>query len=260
MKMTTYKKQDLFSVNYSLVDYDSASDVIIEHAKQNKSFGMTALAVHGLIESVWDKDLNRLVNKIDLVVPDGQPIVWALNFFYRTKLKSRVIGRIITYHVLKKADKAGLKVYLYGSTRDTLEKFEQYINKEFPNIEICGIHADRFREATEEEDQEDIQKINGSNANLVLVGRGCPRQEVWVANHIGSVHAPMMAVGAAFDFLAGNSVIAPSWMQRNGLEWLFRLMQEPSRLWKRYLFTNSYFIFLFVRQVFGLRPSRGISS
>jgi N-acetylglucosaminyldiphosphoundecaprenol N-acetyl-beta-D-mannosaminyltransferase len=246
-------KANLFSVNYALLDYTQAADVLINKAKVRSSFGLTALAVHGLVESVWDKDLLQSVRKIDLIVPDGQPIRWGLNYFHKAKLKDRVYGPTLTLHVLERANQLNLKVYLYGSTQTTLANFKQFINREYPGVNICGIHVDRFREATEEEDRADIEKINASGAHIVLVGRGCPRQERWVANHLGKVNAVMMAVGAAFDFHAGNVPQAPAWMQNNGLEWLYRLIQEPQRLWKRYLYTNSYFVFLFIKH--SLKPS-----
>lgn len=246
------QKRNLFSVEYAIVDYEKASDLIISNGEAHKSFGVTALAVHGLIESVWDSTLANLVNKIDLVVPDGQPIRWALNSFYKVGLKDRVYGPILTLHVLQKADQGKLRVYLYGSTQTTLSKLNAFITLNYPNITVCGIHVDRFRDASPEEDEMDIRKINASGANIVLVGRGCPRQERWVANHLGKVNASMMAVGAAFDFYAGTVKQAPSWMQRNGLEWLFRLIQEPGRLWKRYLTTNSYFVYLFLKKKLGM--------
>lgn len=246
------QKKDLFSINYAVTDYENASDLIISHAQKRNSFGVTALAVHGLMESVWDKTLANQVNKIDLIVPDGQPVRWALNSFYKVGLKDRVYGPILTLHVLRKAHDKQLKVYLYGSTSTTLAKLQEFIEKNYPGVTICGVHVDRFRDATPEEDQADIEKINVSGAHIVLVGRGCPRQERWVAAHLGKVHAAMMAVGAAFDFYAGTVKQAPTWMQNNGLEWFFRLTQEPNRLWKRYLTTNSYFIYLFLRQKLGL--------
>jgi N-acetylglucosaminyldiphosphoundecaprenol N-acetyl-beta-D-mannosaminyltransferase len=247
------EKRKLFAVNYSICDYESASDEIIQQAHQNHSFGVSALAVHGLIESVKDQNLGELVNKIDLVVPDGQPIRWALNSFYKVGLKDRVYGPTLTKYVLEKANRDGLKVYLYGSTETTITKFRDFINRTYPQVIIAGIHVDRFREATPEEDLQDIEKINASGAHVVLVGRGCPRQERWVANHLGKVNAAMMAVGAAFDFHAGTVKQAPAWMQKRGLEWFFRLTQEPKRLWRRYLFTNSHFVYLFFMHKLGLK-------
>jgi N-acetylglucosaminyldiphosphoundecaprenol N-acetyl-beta-D-mannosaminyltransferase len=247
--MNSPAKKPLFQVSYSITDYAEATQVIIHNAKQRNSFGVSALAVHGLIESYKDKALRDKVNKIDLIVADGQPVRWALNAIHGTTMTDRVYGPELTKWVLEACHKNGLKVYLYGSTENTLGKFKHFIEQTYPRAIVCGVHIDRFREATPEEDAEDIAKINQSGANVVLVGRGCPRQEKWVSDHLGKINAAMMAVGAAFDFHAGTVKQAPSWMQNNGLEWFFRLIQEPQRLWKRYLYTNSHFIFLFCRQV-----------
>lgn len=243
------KKYPLFGIIYTATDYEEASVAIVEAARAHKSYGVSALAVHGLITAYNDGPLKDLVNRIDLVVPDGQPVRWALNAFHRAGLKDRVYGPLLTLHVLEKANALGLNVYLFGSTQLTCHRFVQFINSRFPRVKIAGVHADRFREATADEDAEDIRSINDSNAHLVFVGRGCPRQEIWVANHLGKVNAAMMAVGAAFDFHAGTVKQAPAWMQRTGLEWLFRLIQEPRRLWRRYLFTNTQFVYLFLKSL-----------
>lgn len=241
------EKFALFGINYSATDYTQSSKLIIEKASSNSSFGVTALAVHGLIETYRSSSLRVLVNKIDLIVPDGQPIRWALNSFFKAGLRDRVYGPTLTLKVLESANNLNLKIYLFGSTEVTCQKFSTFILKNYPNVQLVGIHVDRFREATEAEDVEDIKKINTSGAHIVMVGRGCPRQEIWVSNHLGKVNAVMMAVGAAFDFHAGTVKQAPKWMQDHGLEWFFRLIQEPRRLWKRYLLTNSIFIFLFIK-------------
>lgn len=244
---TSFQSYPLFVPKYADVDYESASDIIIENAARRNSFGVSALAVHGLMESVTNETLREKINKIDLIVPDGQPVRWALNSFYNLGMKDRVYGPELTLWVLRKADNLSLRVYLYGSTETTLDKLQAFIRKNYPAVMICGVHVDRFRESTAEEDAEDVLKINESGAHVVLVGRGCPRQEVWVADHVGKINGAMMAVGAAFDFHAGVVKQAPKWMQNAGLEWLFRLIQEPRRLFKRYLLTNSQFVLLFLR-------------
>jgi N-acetylglucosaminyldiphosphoundecaprenol N-acetyl-beta-D-mannosaminyltransferase len=241
------RKQRLFGVDFAVVDYDSASDIIIEKAEHNRSYGVSALAVHGLVLSVRDPKIAQSVKKIEMVVPDGMPIRWALNSFYDIGLDDRVYGPTLTLHVLEKADRKNLNVFLFGSTKATLEKLSRFIASRYKNVKVVGMQKDRFREATPEEDRADINKINASRAHIVLVGRGCPRQEVWVSEHLGKVKAVMMAVGAAFDMHAGNLKQAPAWMQDRGLEWLYRLAKEPRRLWKRYLFTNSYFIYLILK-------------
>jgi exopolysaccharide biosynthesis WecB/TagA/CpsF family protein len=251
--MTEFDKYKLFIPEYANVDYEKASDIIIENAMENRSFGVSALAVHGLMASLSDKKLGTLINKIDLIVPDGQPVRWALNSFYKLGMKDRVYGPELTLHVLRKANRDGLKIFLYGSTGSTLNAFEDFIRNNYPQVIICGVHEDRFREATDDEGLSDIKKINSSGAHIVLVGRGCPGQEFWVANHKGSINAAMMAVGAAFDFHAGVLDQAPKWMQDKGLEWLYRLIKEPRRLWKRYFFTNSSFILKFLKYKLILR-------
>lgn len=237
----------LFGIRYSITDYEDATRLILSKAKASEAFGVSALAVHGLIESYNDPSLKEKVNTIDLVVPDGQPIRWALNYFHKSGLLDRVYGPELTLHVLKAASEEGLPVFFYGSTPQTLSLLSENLPKRFNGIKIAGMQADRFREATPEEKQKDIETIVSSGARLVFVGRGCPRQERWVADHKAYIPMPLLAVGAAFDFIAGNFSQAPKWMQRNGLEWLYRLILEPRRLWKRYLFTNTQFIFLFIK-------------
>ena len=240
-------KVSVFGIQYAVVDYASATRFIIESALKRERCGVSALAVHGLMEAYNQPEFKEQVNQLDLVVPDGQPIRWAMNAFYDCGLKDRVYGPDLTVKVLEAGNVHELKVFLFGSKPETLALLSKNIKAKYPKINIVGMQADRFREATAAEDLEDIAFINSLGANLVLVGRGCPRQEKWVANHLDSILVPMMAVGAAFDFLAGTLDQAPAWMQNNGLEWLYRLYKEPGRLWKRYLFTNTQFIFLFIR-------------
>jgi len=246
--------KELFNVKYSITDYEEASNLIVNKALKHETFSVSALAVHGLMESVKNKAFQNTLSKVDLIVPDGQPVKWALNSFFKVGLKDRVAGPTLTLHVLSKANELGLRVFLYGSELSTLEKIIRFTKLYYPNLTICGIHPDRFREATPEEDKEDTEKINGSDADIVLVGRGCPRQEKWVADH-RLINAPMLAVGAAFDFMAGNIKHAPKWAQDYGMEWFYRLIQDPKKLWKRYLVTNSHFIYLFLIHKAGLRKT-----
>lgn len=248
----TLPKFELLGINFTASDYENITKAIINHASQHQSIGLSALAVHGLIEAYENPVLHKLIHTIHYVVPDGQPIKWCLNYFHQANLQDRVYGPTLTLNVLEKANAQKLRIFLYGSTEKTLIRFRENISRHYPLIEIVGYHVDRFRNATKEEDEQDIEKINQSGAHIILVGRGCPRQEIWVAEHIGKINGVMLAVGAAFDFHANTLHQAPVWMQNNGLEWLFRLIQEPRRLWKRYLFTNSKFIYLILLKIFKL--------
>ena len=145
-------------------------------------------------------------------------------------------------HLCARAGAEGIPIYLFGSTEETCAKLAERLQETYPGLIIADIQPDRFREATPEEDEADVRRMNKSGAGLIFVGRGCPRQEKWVAAHRGRVNAAMVAVGAAFDFVAGSITHAPAWMQRAGLEWLWRVSSEPRRLWKRYLTTNTAFL------------------
>lgn len=246
-------KRRLFDVDFAITDYRGASEIIAENAINRVSFGVSALAVHGLVTSVSNQEYNKVLKKIDLIVPDGQPVKWALNHFYKVKLKDRVCGPELTLHVLQKCHEHSLKVYLYGSTKKTLEQLSLFIQKKYTNITICGVHEDRFRDATAQEDAEDIEKINKSGANVVLVGRGCPRQEIWVAAHKGQINSVMIAIGAAFDFHAGVIKRPSKFIQNIGMEWFYRFLQQPLKLWKRYLSTNSTFIYYVLLKSLKLR-------
>ena len=252
------EKYPVFGVKFCSTDYDEASELIISKAKSNTSYTVSALAVHGLTEAYKNPQYKEVVNAIDMVLPDGQPIKWTLNSYYKLHLKDRVSGPDLTLYVLDKANKYKLKLFLYGSTKNTLDKFSDFIKRNYPEVEICGIHPDRFRDASLAEDQKDIEQINNSGAHIVFVGRGCPRQEYWVAAHKDKVNAAMMAIGAAFDFHAGVLKRAPKWMQDSGLEWLYRMIQEPGRMWKRNLNTFPLFIYLYLKYKFFKKDQQNI--
>jgi exopolysaccharide biosynthesis WecB/TagA/CpsF family protein len=241
------EKYSIFGLKYCVTDYEEASDLIIEHAKIRKSFTVACLPVHGLIEAYRSKDFNKAANHIDMIVTESYPIIWALNTVHNLKLRKRVVGADLSLYVLEKANTYNLKVFLFGSREYTIRKFAEFIKFKYPNVEICGMQSDRFRESTEKEDKMDIDLINSAGAQIVFVGRGCPRQEYWINSHKNQINASMIAIGAVFDWYAGTLRRAPKWMQNLSLEWLYRFMQEPRRLWKRNLITNSYYLFLMAK-------------
>lgn len=248
-----FKTVPIFGLNYAVVDYVKASNIIIEEAKKHNSFGVFALPVHGVVEAQKNKDFYNATQQTNMIVPDGQPIRWAMNSFHKVNLKDRVYGPELTLQVLKKANQIGLNVYLYGgATQEILDGFEKFINQHFTKVNVVG----KYREDKADGNTFDYNKVNQTNTHILLIGRGCPRQEIWASQHLGKVNAVMMAVGAAFSFHSGYLTQAPKWMQNLGLEWLFRLIKEPRRLWKRYLTTNSYFIYLFFKHKFTSRKSK----
>jgi len=238
-------KLPIFGVGVNPTTYDESVDAIITAAREQRSYAVTALATHGLMEAVRDHDFAGVLRQLDIVTPDGQPVRWALNRLHGASLVDRVYGPFLMLRLCAAASDQGVSVYLYGSTPHTCELLVAALKKRFPTLEIAGVFPDRFRDATASEDAEDVERIRSSGAGLVFVGRGCPRQERWVAAHRGRVPAAMIAVGAAFDYIAGTLAAPPAWMQNAGLEWLYRLRREPRRLWRRYLSTNSAFLWHF---------------
>lgn len=254
--LTQARRVDIFGVQMSVTDYGDSIDQIIQAGQEKRSFAMSALATHGLMEAVHDPEFLEVVNGLDLVTPDGQPVRWAMNILHDTGLKDRVYGPDLTWKVCGAAADAGVGIYLFGSTPETCEKFVAAILDEWPHAIISDVQPDRFRDATPEEDAADIERINNSGAGVVLVGRGCPRQEKWVGAHRGQVDAAMMAVGAAFDYHAGLLKKPPAVMQRFGLEWLWRMGLEPKRLFKRYAVTNSQYVVQLAKAVIQKRIGR----
>lgn len=244
---TRIRKADVFGVGVSITDYDSVVAAVLDAGSRGESLGVAALATHGLMLGVEDPSFARVLSNLHIVTPDGQPVRWALNALHGAGLADRVYGPDLSGYVCAAAAREGVGVYLFGSTPETCAAMTAELQRRYPGLQIAGVQPDRFRDATPAEDLEDIERINASGAGIVLVGRGCPRQERWVADHLGKVHAAMLAVGAAFDYFAGNLRRPPRWMQRFGLEWLYRLVQEPRRLWRRYAVYNAKFLLHFVR-------------
>ena len=240
------QKFDVLGVGVSSTNYAQAVETIIQAALRKQSAIVNPMPVHGLIEACRDPNLNKKVNLFELVVPDGQPVKWALNRFHSAGLADRVYGPELTLRVCNQAAVEGIGVYLYGSTVSVLQQFRLKLLSLFPRLQIVGCESPPFRPLTPEEDQDVVDRINQSGAGLVFLGLGCPKQEAFAFEHRDRIRAVQLCVGAAFDFIAGNKKMAPKWMQDRGLEWLFRLYSEPKRLWLRYLVTNT----IFLRKVF----------
>jgi len=249
-------KVPLFGIGISVTDYAAACAAIMDEARAKRSYAVSALATHGLTAAAREAELRDLVNSIELVTPDGQPVRWAMNLLHGTALQDRVYGPDLVAKVCAAAAAEGMSVYLFGSTVETCRAVAEELPRRYLGLRIAGVQSDRFRDATAEEDSQDVQRICASGADIVLVGRGCPRQERWVALHRGRIPVPMLAVGAAFDYIAGNIRRPPWWIQRAGLEWLFRLLQEPRRLFRRYLVHNSLFCLMLTREILKRRPWR----
>jgi N-acetylglucosaminyldiphosphoundecaprenol N-acetyl-beta-D-mannosaminyltransferase len=235
-------KHSVLGVLVDATTYEEAAEAVLTAAREGRPFALTALAVHGVMTGVHDRTFGARLNSFDLVTPDGQPVRWALNSLYHAGLADRVYGPDLTLKVLAGAAAEGLPVYLYGSTEQTLDRLVLRLQEMFPALKIAGREPSKFRAARPGEATEIAERIKVSGARLVLVGLGCPRQETFAYALRPLLPMPLLAVGAAFDYHAGQLRRPPAWMQRRGLEWLWRLSLEPGRLWKRYLLLNPAYL------------------
>lgn len=257
--MINYGCFPVTGINIHAVDYEYAVDQIVRAARERRSYAVSALAVHGVMTGALDQEHAIRLNALDLVVPDGQPVRWALRWLHGVHLMDRVYGPNLALYSARALADAGMPIYLYGSTNTVLRKFSDNLEKRFPHLQIAGKEASKFGVVTHDEQIQIAQRIHDSGARAVFVGLGCPRQEVWIYEHKHLLNIPTLAVGAAFDFHAGILPQAPSYMQRYGLEWLYRLYQEPNRLWRRYLLLNPAYLWKVFCQKLGWDRNPGHS-
>ena len=246
-------RHNVLGVRVNAVDYEAAVARIIDAARQDLPCSVSALAVHGLMTGALDKCQRYRLNRLDLVVPDGQPVRWALNWLYHTGLEDRVYGPQLMLDVCRRAAQEQLSIFLFGGSERLLFQLSERLREQFPTLQIAGTWASCFRTLSPVERDDLIAQIRDSGAAITFLGLGCPRQEVSAYELRDALGMPLVAVGAAFDFLGGRIPQAPNGLQRRGLEWIFRLWHEPRRLWKRYLLLNPLFVTLLLLQRVGLR-------
>lgn len=228
--------------------YEAATQQVLEWSAKPEGRYVCVANVHMVMECFDNAGLQQLVNQADMVTPDGMPLVWTLGAL-GVEDPSRVYGPTLTLHLCGAAAKAGVPVGFYGGKEDVLETLTHNLRAKYPDLNIAYHFSPPFRPLTDEEDAEIVEAIKASGARILFVGLGCPRQERWMAAHASRLPVVSLGVGAAFDFHAGSVKQAPSWLQKAGLEWLFRFAMEPRRLWKRYLKHNPRFIYLVTKQL-----------
>jgi N-acetylglucosaminyldiphosphoundecaprenol N-acetyl-beta-D-mannosaminyltransferase len=245
-------KRSVLGVMVDAVDYQAAVARLVAAAKAGRPYGATALAVHGVMTGVGDPEHLWRLNELELVAPDGQPVRWALNLLHKAGLPDRVYGPRLMLKVCQAAEAENLPIFLYGSRPEVLERLIVNLKDRFPSLQIAGSMPSKFRTLIPEERDQMAQEIRESGARMTFAGLGCPRQEVFAYEMRGLLEMPVIAVGAAFDFHAGLLREASPWMQRYGLQWFHRLLQEPRRLWRRYLPLNAAYLALLFLQWGGI--------
>lgn len=247
------QRVNILGVNVSAINMHDALEVIGGWVSNHEHHYVTITGVHGVMESQRDPAIRAMHNEAGLVTPDGMPLVWVS---HRRGFRDvgRVYGPDLMLEVCKASVEKGYRHFFYGGGDGVADLLADKLRERFPQLQIVGTYTPPFRALTAEEDEEIVQRINESQADIVWVGLSTPKQEKWMSAHLGRLNAAaMIGVGAAFDFHAGLKRQAPRWMQKRGLEWFFRLVSEPRRLGKRYLINNPSFVFLITLQELGFR-------
>jgi N-acetylglucosaminyldiphosphoundecaprenol N-acetyl-beta-D-mannosaminyltransferase len=232
----------ILGVNISAIDIGDACYLAESAISRREKVYISTCPVSTIMESKRSEKVLTSVNCADLATPDGMPMVWVGKLLGYKNIR-RVYGPELMQKICEISQKKGYRNYLYGSSPDVLSKLSDKLNIKYPNLVISGSFSPPFRKLTKDEDNKIVTDINSSNPDIVWVGLGSPKQDLWMHEHRHKINAPVMiGVGAAFDFIAGTKPQAPRWMRKVGLEWFFRLMTEPKRLWRRYLVNNTLFI------------------
>lgn len=239
----------ILGVNIAITNMQETVNLIIEHLEEIRGQFICLSNVHTTVMSERDAEYRKIQNSAFLALPDGSPLalVQRLRGYRRAE---QVAGPDLMPAIWKATEHTEYSHYFYGSTPETIAALEKNLRSKYPDMKIAGMESPPFRSLTEEEDRQAVERINESGADFVWVGLGAPKQEKWMYEHQGRIHAVMLGVGAGFDFHAGTVKRAPDWMRRHYLEWLYRLVQDPKRLWKRYVQTNGQFVLLSIKDAF----------
>lgn len=223
-------------------------EVLLKWAQARLSKAVCVANTHMLIEAHWHDAFGDVLAKADLVTPDGMPLVWMLKLM-GVRRQNRVAGMDLFLALCQAAPSRDVSIFLLGSQTSVLEQMRVRLVQEFPGLKIAGMEPLPFRPLTPEEDEALVERVNASGAGLLFLALGCPKQETWIARHKGRIQAAMVGVGGVFPVYAGIQKRAPAWIREGGLEWCYRLIQEPKRLWKRYGTTIPLFVWLAAKQL-----------
>ncbi len=251
--MIDFGRYPVLGTPIDAVDYEAAVDRIVDSARRRQALAGAAVAVHAIMTGVHDPQYLYRLQHMGLLLPDGQPVRVALRMLHGAGLADRVYGPELMLRLCERCEELGLPVFLFGSTPEVQRRLVTSLQDRFPGLRIAGARASRFRTLTPEEADSLANEILESGAAITLVGLGCPRQEIWAYEFAPRISMPAIAVGQAFDLNAGTRRYPPAWMQRWGLEWLYRLGREPGRLWRRYLVLNPEFVVRLAVQRSGAR-------
>lgn len=252
-------KQELFGVGVSIGLIDAIAHSLIAAAEAGVPLTVEAIATYNLVIGNQDPQFKEVLNSFDVVIADGQPIRFALNWLHDARLEDRVTARDLMTELLARAESRALSVYFYGDEQHTIHSLVSRFTRLYPKLHIAGAEPSVFRPLTTKELDDLSERVNASGAALLFVALGCPLQEWFIHENHSRFKAVQLCVGSAFKYHAGERIVAPRWMQAAGIEWLFRVALEPRRLWRRFFLVNQRFVWMLLLAILR-KNARAIST
>lgn len=255
--LVSIPRKNILGVGVSAINMEQTLECIHGWITRREPHYVCVTPAHSIMACYHDPDLRPIFNHSGLTTPDGMSLVWLLRLKGHRHVR-RVYGPDLMHALFERSLEEGYRHFFYGGAPGVADTLRGKMEEQYPGLQIVGTYCPPFRPLTPEEDLQAIQIIKASKPDILWVGVSSPKQEIWMAEHVGRLDVPaLIGVGAAFDFLSGNKKQAPLWMQRSGLEWLFRLLSEPRRLWRRYA-EYPIFLTLVLLQILGLKkyPSK----
>lgn len=242
-------RKNYFDIPISIIEKEQLLFEVIEKGKSREGGFLCALNAHMTAESQHNLQLKEALVRADWVVTDGAPVAWAVSHFLGRK-QDRIAGMDITPELLSRMEQAQMTLSVYGNTDENLDKFRSYVTEHHPGLKIGALISPPFRPLTREETQGYLEELNNSGTHILFTSLGCPKQEIWMSKHLDEFNFVAMGIGNAINTVVGTEKRAPQFLQKVGMEWFYRFIQNPKRLFKRYFMTNTHFLFLVARQKF----------
>jgi len=240
----------ILGIRVDLVNLSQTLDIIDDFITARKTRQIVVVNVAKIVKAVKDKQLKNIIEEADLSGADGMPVVWASKLFGQ-KIPGRVNGTDLMEALVAKAQQRDYRIFFFGAKQEVVEKVVSTYKELFPSLQVAGYHNGYF---SKEEERQIAEKIGASKADILFVAFGTPKKEKFISAYKNIMNVPVIhGVGGSFDVLAGVTKRAPLWMQKSGLEWFYRFLQEPGRMWKRYLVTNSLFLYYLLLHFSGLK-------
>ncbi|SDS27854.1 N-acetylglucosaminyldiphosphoundecaprenol N-acetyl-beta-D-mannosaminyltransferase [Paenibacillaceae bacterium GAS479] len=241
-----YKFGKIIDTHITALSFDETVAELEQWVEKKEKQYVCICNTHSLVTASNDGYFQEVLNHAGICTPDGMPLVWGLRA-YGYSQQNRVDGPNLMLRMCQLSEQKKYGIFLYGGSEQTLNELKEQLHRLYPSVNIVGAYSPPFRTLTQEEDERVVEMLNQSQADFIFVGLGCPKQEIWMYEHRNRINSVMIGVGAAFDFVAGKIKRPPLFVQKSGFEWLFRLISEPRRLWKRYAYNNPLYIYRFFK-------------